>query len=53
MSTLAEHYHKEKEKNIKLISEMQRLNETLGRFDQHIKLLHSEKSQANDVVDQL
>ena len=33
MSTLADHYHKEKEKNNKLISEMMRLNETLERLD--------------------
>ena len=33
MGDLAEKYHLEKEKNKSLVSELQRLNETLNRFE--------------------
>lgn len=37
MSTLADHYHKEKDKNQKLIGEIQRQNETLARLEALLK----------------
>ena len=53
MSVLASHYHSEKEKNIKMISEMQRQNQTLQRLENHIKMLQNENEKAEDLVDKL
>ena len=39
MGELAEKYHLEKEKNRLLLSELQRMNETLARFESRINAL--------------
>ena len=44
MGGVADHYQREKERNQRLISEMQRLNETLQKFETHIKQLDHDKS---------
>ncbi|CDW76606.1 UNKNOWN [Stylonychia lemnae] len=46
MSTLADHYHKEKDKNQKLMSELSRQNEVLQRFEHHVKQAQNEKDYA-------
>ncbi|TNV85686.1 hypothetical protein FGO68_gene2776 [Halteria grandinella] len=50
MGDLAEKYHLEKEKNRTLVLELQRMNETLARFEQRINaLLKEKKSLASDL----
>ena len=49
LGSVAEHYHKEKERNHKLISEMERLNETLKRFE---KYMNEEKAGRVRVEDE-
>jgi hypothetical protein len=55
MSTLADHYHKEKEKNVKLMSELTRQNQTLEMLDTHFSRLKKEKDicdlQLDDMKD--
>lgn len=53
MSVIASHYHKEKEKNIKMLAEMQRQNETLERLDYHIRALQRENVKGEEVIDKL
>lgn len=43
MGDLAEKYHSEKDKNRQLLSELQRMNQTLARFEFRINALSKEK----------
>jgi hypothetical protein len=43
MGDLAEKYHQEREKNKQLVLELQRMNETLRRFELSINALQKEK----------
>ena len=53
MSGIADHYHKEKEKNQKLMAELQRQNETLERLDKHFKIVQKEKDHLIIQLDKL
>ena len=53
MGELAERYHQEKEKNKQLLSELQRMNQTLARFESRISTLGREKKTLERDIDTL
>ncbi len=50
LGDLAERYRQEKEKNKQLMYELQRMNETLARFESRISVLGREKKTLESVI---
>ncbi len=53
LGDLAERYRQEKEKNKQLMYELQRMNETLARFESRISILGREKKTLESDIEKL